>query len=129
VKIVADENVDQQIVDRLRAAGHEVLFVAELDPGIDDEAVLLRSRQTNAILLTADKDFGELVFRQRLVHAGVLLIRLAGLTPDVKAALGAAAAEHKLSPSGNSPLSYPAFTTAIRCPTGGSAGKSVYGVL
>jgi predicted nuclease of predicted toxin-antitoxin system len=90
VKIIADENVDRQIVDRLRADGHEVLFVAELDPGIDDEAVLLRSRQTNAILLTADKDFGELVFRQRLVHAGILLIRLAGLAPDVKAVLVAA---------------------------------------
>lgn len=90
MKIVADENVDQQIVDRLRADGHEVLFVAEFDPGIDDEAVLLRSRQTNAILLTADKDFGELVFRQRLVHAGVLLIRLAGIEPAVKAALVAA---------------------------------------
>jgi predicted nuclease of predicted toxin-antitoxin system len=93
VKIVADENVDKQIVDRLRANGHEVLFVAELDPGIDDEAVLFRSRQTNAILLTADKDFGELVFRQRLVHAGVLLIRLAGIEPDVKATLVAAMLE------------------------------------
>ena len=90
MKIVADENVDQQIVDRLRADGHEVLFVAELDPGIDDEAVLLRGRETNAILLTADKDFGELVFRQHLVHAGVLLIRLAGIEPDAKAALVAA---------------------------------------
>jgi predicted nuclease of predicted toxin-antitoxin system len=66
VKIVADENVDKQIVGRLRANGYEVLYVAELDPRIDDEAVLLRSRQTDAILLTADKDFGELVFRQRL---------------------------------------------------------------
>ena len=93
MKIVADENVDKQIVDRLRANGHEVLFVAEIDPGIDDEAVLLRSRQTNAILVTADKDFGELVFRQRLVHAGVLLIRLAGIDSYVKAALVAAMLE------------------------------------
>ena len=85
MKIVADESVDKQIVDRLRADGHEVLFVAELDPGIDDETVLLRSRQSSALLLTADKDFGELVFRQRLLHSGVLLIRLAGLTPDRKA--------------------------------------------
>jgi hypothetical protein len=30
-------------------------------------------------LLTADKDFGELIFRQRLLHAGVLLIRRAGI--------------------------------------------------
>ena len=51
----------------------------ELDPGIDDEAVLLQSRQSNAILLTADKDFGELVFRQHLLHSGILLIRIAGL--------------------------------------------------
>ena len=74
-------------LDRLRENGHDVLFVAELDPGIGDEAVFLRSRQTNAILLTADKDFGELVFRQRLIHAGVMLIRLAGVDPDAKAVL------------------------------------------
>ena len=42
MKIVADESVDKQIVDRLRSSGHEVLFIAELDPGIDDEAVLTR---------------------------------------------------------------------------------------
>jgi predicted nuclease of predicted toxin-antitoxin system len=87
VRIVADENVDGQIVDRLRADGHDVLYIAELDPGIDDEIVLLRSRQANSILLTADKDFGELVFRQRLLHSGVVLIRLPGLTPDEKAEL------------------------------------------
>jgi len=70
LKIVADESVDKQIVDGLRSNGHNVLFIAELVPGIDDEAVLLRSRESNAILLTADKDFGELVFRQRLLHSG-----------------------------------------------------------
>jgi predicted nuclease of predicted toxin-antitoxin system len=46
--------------------GNEVLYVAELDPEIDDESVLSLDRETNAILLTADKDFGDLVFRQRL---------------------------------------------------------------
>ncbi len=45
MKIVADENVDKQIVDRLRAAGHNVLYIAELDPGIDDDAVLAKSRE------------------------------------------------------------------------------------
>jgi predicted nuclease of predicted toxin-antitoxin system len=90
VKIVADESVDKQIVERLRVDGHDVLYVAELDPGIDDETVLDRSRQANAILLTADKDFGELIFRQHLLHCGVLLVRLAGLTPDLKADLVAA---------------------------------------
>jgi predicted nuclease of predicted toxin-antitoxin system len=78
VKIVADEGVDKQIVDRLRSEGHDVLFIAELEPGIDDDTVLMRSRKSDAVLLTADKDFGELVFRQRLLHSGVVLIRACG---------------------------------------------------
>ena len=91
MKVVADESVDKQVVDRLRSDGHDVLFVAELEPGIDDETVLQRSREANAVLLTADKDFGDLVFRHRLLHSGVLLIRLAGLEPDAKAELVATA--------------------------------------
>ena len=87
MKIVADENVDKEIVDRLRADGHDVLYIAEENAGIDDRTVLDRSLQTGAILLTADKDFGDLVFRQRLVHSGVLLVRLAGVRPDLKAGL------------------------------------------
>ena len=87
MKIVADESIDKQIVDRLRSDGHDVVFIAELDPGIEDEAVLLRSRESNSVLLTADKDFGELVFRQRLLHSGIVLIRLAGLKPETKAEL------------------------------------------
>ena len=52
MKIVADENIDKEIVDRLRADGHDVLFIAETNPGIDDEMVLSRSRQTDGVLLT-----------------------------------------------------------------------------
>ena len=44
--------------------------------------MLLRSRESDSVLLTADKDFGELVFRQRLLHSGIVLIRLAGLKPE-----------------------------------------------
>ena len=52
----------------------------EFDPGIDDQTVLNLANAGDALLLTSDKDFGELVFRRRLVHAGVVLIRLAGLS-------------------------------------------------
>ena len=72
---MADESVDQPVVDRLREDGHHVLAVAEMPPSIPDEAVLTLANQQGALLLTADKDFGELVFRQRRVSAGVLLIR------------------------------------------------------
>ncbi|HLK21158.1 MAG TPA: DUF5615 family PIN-like protein [Bryobacteraceae bacterium] len=93
MNIVADENVDGQIVKRLRADGHEVLFIAEMAPGTDDETVLDHSRQADSVLLTADKDFGEIAFRQRRVHTGVLLIRLEGIAPELKAELVAKAFE------------------------------------
>jgi predicted nuclease of predicted toxin-antitoxin system len=85
MRLMADEGVDRQIVARLRQEGHEVLYVAELDPGIDDSFVLERASQSGALLLTADKDFGELVFRQKKAPGGVVLLRLAGLVPDKKA--------------------------------------------
>jgi len=69
------------------------LYIAELAPGIDDDAVLGKSRESHAVLLTADKDFGELVFRQRILHSGVVLIRLAGLEAETKAELDATAFE------------------------------------
>lgn len=90
---MADESVDKEIVDRLRADGHNVLYIAEENAGIDDRTVLDRSLQTGAVLLTADKDFGDLIFRQRLSRAGVLLVRLAGVGPDIKAGLVASTFE------------------------------------
>ena len=86
MKVLADESVDRPIVQRLRDDGHEVVYVAELSPSIADSEVLQRANDSRALLLTADKDFGELVFRQRRLHAGVVLIRLAGLPAAVKAA-------------------------------------------
>lgn len=85
MKFLADESVDYQIVLYLREDGHKVLYVAEMEPGIPDDAVLDEANREKAILLTSDKDFGELVFRQRLLSVGVLLLRLAGMPQDKKA--------------------------------------------
>jgi predicted nuclease of predicted toxin-antitoxin system len=63
MKLVADESVDRQIVDRLRVDGHQVWYVAEESPSITDEQVLRTARERVSALLTADKDFGELVYR------------------------------------------------------------------
>ncbi|MHC1741846.1 MAG: DUF5615 family PIN-like protein [Syntrophobacteraceae bacterium] len=87
MNFLADEGVDLPVVQKLRSDGHEVLYVAEMDPGITDERVLAVANDKNALLLTADKDFGELVYRLRRISAGVLLMRLAGLSPASKAEL------------------------------------------
>jgi predicted nuclease of predicted toxin-antitoxin system len=62
VILVADESVDKGVVERLRYGGHEVIYIAEISPSISDEAVLRQAKAHDALLLTADKDFGELVF-------------------------------------------------------------------
>jgi len=75
MKIVADEGVDRQVVEQLRRENHEVIYVAELAPGISDDEVLQLANERGAVLLTADKDFGELVFRLNRTSGGIMLIR------------------------------------------------------
>lgn len=87
MQFVADEGVDRPIVDRLRTDGHKVHYVAEMNPGLDDETILRRADEQNAILITTDKDFGELIFRRQQGTQGVVLVRLAGLSLDAKARL------------------------------------------
>ena len=85
MNFLADEGVDFPVVQRLRSDGHEVLYVAEMDPGISDETVLATANDKDALPLTADKDFGELVHRLGRISAGVLLMHLSGLSPASKA--------------------------------------------
>ncbi len=69
--LLADESVDRQIVERLRTDGHAVRYIAEIEPGISDDIVLDMAYQETDVLLTADKDFGELVFRQGRLTSGI----------------------------------------------------------
>jgi predicted nuclease of predicted toxin-antitoxin system len=95
MKILADESVDVDIVIRLRQDGHDVGYVAEMNPGIMDEEVLILASEESTLLLTADKDFGELIFRQGYVKRGIVLYRLSGLSRTEKAEIiSLAIAEH-----------------------------------
>lgn len=85
MNLVADEGVDGPVVDRLRQDGHDVWYVAEMEPGIADEDILALANEGGSLLLTADKDFGELVFWQGHSMPGIVLIRLAGVAPGRKA--------------------------------------------
>ncbi len=78
MKLIADEGVDKPIVDALRVAGFDVLYILETNRGTDDEFILSLANKEQRILLTQDKDFGELVFRMKNTHSGVVLIRLNG---------------------------------------------------
>jgi predicted nuclease of predicted toxin-antitoxin system len=75
-QIVADESVDFRIVNQLRQLGLYVYSIAEETPSVTDKFVLSISVEKKALLITEDKDFGELVFRLQLPHQGILLIRI-----------------------------------------------------
>ncbi len=61
--LLADENFPLPSVKALRANGHDVYSVVELDASISDEVVIEKAISEKRILLTFDKDFGELVFK------------------------------------------------------------------
>jgi hypothetical protein len=75
MRFLADESCDFAVVRALRAAGHDVAAVAELSPRADDEIVIDRAVREERILITEDKDFGQLVYADKRSNGGVLFIR------------------------------------------------------
>ena len=73
---LANENFPGDAVELLRAHGHDVAWIRVDSPGLPDPQVLARAVTEQRVLLTFDKDFGELAFRSRLPAAcGVILFR------------------------------------------------------
>jgi predicted nuclease of predicted toxin-antitoxin system len=85
IKIVADENVDYNIIIQLRNNNFDVYSILENNAGISDLEVLKITKQFNAILLTADKDFGEIAFKNKEMCKGIVLYRLHNHTNIEKA--------------------------------------------
>ena len=77
MRLLADENVHGGIVVGLRAAGHDVVWMAEAQPGTDDETVLAHARAEGRALVTFDRDFGELIVERGLSPpSAVLYLRM-----------------------------------------------------
>jgi hypothetical protein len=86
MRFLANENIPPGAVGRLRDLGHDVLSVKESMTGSDDAAILARAVSEQRVLITFDKDFGELAFRSHLpASCGVILFRftLRGRKRDV----------------------------------------------
>lgn len=84
MRLLLDENMPKALVGQLRADGHDVVFVKESMRGLGDGAVLAHAQEEGRLLLTQDKDFGELAYRYGLpAEGGIILFRLSGSAPDV----------------------------------------------
>ena len=88
MQFLADENLSSGMVEALRRLSYDVAWVRVDAPGSTDEQVLARGVAEGRVLVTADKDFGELAFRARLPAAsGIILLRLRGSAETRTAAL------------------------------------------
>lgn len=82
MQFIVDESTGAAVVEYLRDAGHDVHAVVETMPQAGDLDILARAVGEGRILVTNDKDFGELVFHRGETHGGVLLLRLRDESAD-----------------------------------------------
>lgn len=86
MRLLANENLPAQTIAALQQAGHDVVWMRTEAPGSRDEDVLARAQSEERILITFDKDFGELAFRAHLPSAtGIVLLRISAPSPDAMA--------------------------------------------
>src|SRR6266852_2715484 len=85
MQFIADENVSHRVVERLRAEGYDVMLVVGQFSGMPDTDVLKLAAAEARVLITEDRDFGELVLRQRLAVRGVILLELDRLSTEAEA--------------------------------------------
>ena len=73
MNFVADESCAMPVIRALREAGHDVVAIAEVARGASDDQVLERATEDKRVLITEDRDFGELVYARGRSSAGVIL--------------------------------------------------------
>jgi predicted nuclease of predicted toxin-antitoxin system len=96
MRLLANENFPKEAVDALRRQGHDVKWVRTDCPGISDRQVLSLAQSENRLLLTFDKDFGELAFRAGLpATTGVILFRIPPKFPAFVAQVAVAALDER----------------------------------
>ncbi len=102
MRILANENFPAVAVEDLRHRGHDVVWVRTEAPGSSDREVIGRAASDGRLLVTFDKDFGELVFRAGLPSpAGVVLFRIRAVSPAHVAQIAAAVLESRTNWSGH----------------------------
>lgn len=87
IKFLADVNVEKAIVDYLLENGYDVKWVSDYDCEIFDDDLLKVATREKRILITNDKDFGELTFLQKKLSIGIILIRIKGQRTEDKVTL------------------------------------------
>ena len=75
MKFLIDECVGYSTVKWFLNKDYDTIWIAEKFPGYSDTQVLDKALQENRILVTRDKDFGDMIFRHKKNHCGILLLK------------------------------------------------------
>jgi predicted nuclease of predicted toxin-antitoxin system len=82
---IVDECVARHLAAQLRAAGHDVIYVADEHPSIGDRPILNIAQEENRLVLTEDTDFGELLFKDLIAGIpGIVLVRMRSRPKSLK---------------------------------------------
>ena len=85
LRLFVDTSLGLSLEDCVRNSGHDATFVRDIDPRLPDSAILELAVRNHRMVLTMDKDFGELVYRVGRGHRGVLLLRMEDQSAAVSA--------------------------------------------
>lgn len=87
MKVLVDVGVGRAVEQWLRRAGHDVISIRDIEHDMSDDQILSLALQESRVVLTMDKDFGDLVYGLGLNHTGVLLLRLEDADSATKTAV------------------------------------------
>ena len=84
LKFILDMGVGNKVGQYLASQGYDALLISTINPSMSDSDILAIAENENRMVITMDKDFGELVYHSERKHAGVLLLRLEDATGEEK---------------------------------------------
>ena len=87
MRLIIDECTGPALACWLREQGHDVVYVGDEAFGMKDAEIIARAASDMRILITNDRDFGDMIFQSHVPHAGVLLLRLRNERPSSKIAV------------------------------------------
>ena len=82
MRFLVDESSGKALANLLKNAGYDVLFVRDILPATSDERILDFAESEKRVVITDDKDFGELVFRLNMPTSGVIFLRTLTTDPE-----------------------------------------------
>jgi predicted nuclease of predicted toxin-antitoxin system len=83
MNLLANENIPFLTIKKLRTQGYDVFSISENMAGITDSEVLNLAREQNRIIITFDRDYGELIFLKKLpCPPAVIYLHFVPQSPD-----------------------------------------------